>query len=134
MIENNSVLPIWWPFRLSIETFKATTFPKELCKEIHEFLSIENNRNGFIDYLIKPLYSIYHAGRYRDINIYLSLFGVKDKLYTSEIMEKYDLSRERVRQIMGGMTRSLFHYVRDFTDIRFSTSPTHMPYLNKLIQ
>ncbi len=137
MIENSIVTPIWWPYELSIQTFKGN-FPEQLCKEIHEFLSIENNRYRFIEYIIDQasepnINRRWEHIRKRNLDIYFSLFGIKDKMYTREICNKFNVNRERVRQIMSKMTRQLFHYAFTFLDKKFTLAPKHMPYLKQCI-
>jgi hypothetical protein len=121
--------PVWWPYKARNLTFYGD-YPAPLCKEIHDLLSDDHHREKFTDMVVKHKPRVterLYGMRKRNLQMYLSFFGVVDKMYVSDMPIKYGLNRERIRQIISRMTRRLFHYVSAETDIKLSIGVRYDP-------
>jgi hypothetical protein len=108
-------LPIYMPW--NIKTFPWIT-PKE-CKEIHDYLIVEKNFNNFFEFHLKHPkinHERYKKNRIRNFNIFISVFGVRDKLSLKEASLKYGPSPERIKQIIVGIKRKVYFYFQGKMD------------------
>ncbi len=122
--------PIWWPYKARSLSFYGD-YPAPLCKEIHDLLSNKDHLEEFERIVVRPRTKCFSERMWklqkRNLEMYLSFFGVKDKVYASDLPTKYGINRERVRQIIAKINRRLFSYVREYPDIKLSIGVRYDP-------
>lgn len=91
-------VPVYWPYEKDI-TYKGR-LKLENCKLINETLSHHEKLAKFEDSVSKIRFYKNVKLRDRDLKIFLSVFGVKDKLTIAQVCERFHLSGERVGNIL----------------------------------